>query len=103
MLGGMLSVIVTDYFQFVVLSFGLIFCVFYSIWFLGWNNIFDSISSFPDKSYNPFLSKGNSYVVWQIILGFVSAVVWPTAITRALTMKNSETVQKQYIWSSISF
>ena len=107
MLGGMLSVIVTDYFQFIVLSLGLIFCVFYSIYILGWSNIFDSIeilSAKTDQSpYNPFVSQGSSYVVWQIILAFVSAVVWPTAITRALTMKDSETVKKQYIWSSISF
>ena len=107
MLGGMLSVIITDYFQFVVLSIGLIFCVFYSIYILGWNNIFDSAEFIAkDKGigiYNPFVSKGSSYVVFQIILAFVSAVVWPTAITRALTMKNSDTVKKQYIWSSISF
>ena len=103
MMGGMLSVIITDYFQFVVLSLGLIFCVFYSIWFLGWNNIFNSIESISKQPYNPLLSKGSSYVVWQIILAFVSAVVWPTAITRALTMRNSDIVKKQYIWSSISF
>ena len=30
MMGGMLSVVVTDYFQFIVLSLGLIFSVFYS-------------------------------------------------------------------------
>ncbi len=103
MMGGMLSVIITDYFQFVVLSLGLIFCVFYSISEIGWNKIFDSISKFPDKSYNPLLSRGSPYVIWQMILAFVSAVVWPTAITRALTMENSEIVKKQYIWSSISF
>ena len=107
MLGGMLSVIVTDYFQFIVLSLGLIFTTFYSIYILGWSNIFDTIeilAANEKKSvYNPFISKGSTYVVWQIILAFVSAVVWPTAITRALTMKDSETVKKQYIWSSISF
>ena len=107
MLGGMLSVIVTDYFQFVVLSLGLIFCVFYSIYILGWDNIFNSVEVLANEQgktvYNPFISKGSSYIVFQVILAFVSAVVWPTAITRALTMKNSETVKKQYIWSSISF
>ena len=107
MLGGMLSVIITDYFQFVVLSAGLIFCVFYSIYILGWNNIFNSIEILGSQTdvsvYNPFSSKGSSYIVFQLILAFVSAVVWPTAITRALTMKNPETVKKQYIWSSISF
>ena len=103
MTGGMLSVIITDYFQFIILSIGLLFCVFYSIMNLGWTNIFNSIEQISDNPYNPFLSKGTSYVFWQIILAFVSAVVWPTAITRALAMDSSETVQKQYIWSSISF
>ena len=45
MMGGMLSVVVTDYFQFIVLSVGLIFCVFYSILILGWSNIFDSVDT----------------------------------------------------------
>ena len=104
MMGGMLSVIVTDYFQFIILSIGLLFCVFYSILNLGWNNIFESIEKIsPNSPYNPFVSKGASYVFWQMILAFVSAVVWPTAITRALAMDSSKTVQKQYIWSSISF
>ena len=103
MMGGMLSVIVTDYFQFIILSIGLLFCVFYSILNLGWNNIFESIEKISLNPYNPFVSKGTSYVFWQIILAFVSAVVWPTAITRALAMDSSKTVKKQYIWSSISF
>ena len=103
MMGGMLSVVVTDYFQFIILSIGLIFCVFYSILILGWTNIFDSVEKISLTPYNPFESKGSSYVVWQIVLAFVSAVIWPTAITRALTMKDSDTVKKQYIWSSISF
>jgi len=106
-MGGMLSVILTDYFQFVILSFGLIYVTIYSIYFLGWNNIFESIevlANIQEKSpYNPFITKGGSYVVWQLILAFVSAVVWPTAITRALSMKDSKTVKKQYMWSSISF
>jgi len=106
-MGGMLSVILTDYFQFVILSFGLIYVTIYSIYFLGWNNIFESIEVFANNQekspYNPFITKGGSYVVWQLILAFVSAVVWPTAITRALSMKDSKTVKKQYMWSSISF
>ena len=103
MMGGMLSVIVTDYFQFVVLSFGLIFCIIFSINTIGWNNIFSSVEALSNNPYNPFVSKGTSYVFWQMVLAFVSAVVWPTAITRALTLKNSELVKKQYLWSSISF
>ena len=39
----------------------------------------------------------------MIILGFVSCVIWPTATTRALAMKDHHAVKKQYLWSSRSF
>ena len=101
----MVSVIVTDYIQYVVLSVGFMFCIFYSIKTLGWNNIFNSIESMKDYEtiYNPIEKMGGAYISWQVVLGFVSAVIWPTAITRVLSMKNTHLVKKQYIWSSFSF
>jgi len=107
MSGGMISVIVTDYIQYVVLSVGLLFAVFCSIYTLGWTNLFlllENITSESSKDiYNPINSMGSYYISWQVILGFVSAVIWPTAITRALSIKSVKMVQYQYIWSSISF
>jgi len=133
-LGGMISVIITDYIQFVVLSIGLILSVLFSIhhlgWFnifnqlemlttnyhLGWFNFFNQLEMFTGNQnlvydtiqsknliYDPIQSRGGFYVSWQVILGFVSAIIWPTAITRALSLKSPETVKKQYMWSSISF
>tara|TARA_Y100001978_G_scaffold201511_1_gene220030 strand:+ start:3017 stop:4498 length:1482 start_codon:yes stop_codon:yes gene_type:complete len=105
-LGGMISVIITDYIQFVVLSIGLILSVLFSIYNLGWFNIFDQLEilvSNPKSIYDPFQSRGGFYVSWQLVLGFVSAIIWPTAITRALSLKSPETVKKQYLWSSVSF
>ena len=103
--GGMISVIVTDYIQYVVLSLGFIFAVFYSINYFGWNNIFLELEKLKnyEEVYNPLENKGFSYISWQVILGFVSAVVWPTAITRVLAIKDVKMVKLQYIWSSISF
>ena len=105
-LGGMISVIITDYIQFVVLSIGLILSVLFSIHHLGWFNIFNQLEmlvSNPNLVYDPIQSRGGFYVSWQVVLGFVSAIIWPTAITRALSLKSPETVKKQYMWSSISF
>ena len=42
-LGGMISVIITDYIQFVILSFGLMLSVIFSIYNLGWSNIFSVV------------------------------------------------------------
>ena len=110
--GGMLSVIVTDYIQYVVLSISFLLCVFYSIKTLGWNNIFNSIEFIMkennadyniDSIYNPVNKMGGAYVSWQVVLGFVSAVIWPTSITRVLSIKSTSLVKKQYLWSSFSF
>ena len=103
--GGMMSVVVTDYIQYVVLSFGFLFCIFYSFKTLGWSNIFISLESIKeyDQIYNPVKNLGPAYISWQVVLGFVSAVIWPTAITRALSIKSVSMVKKQYLWSSFSF
>ena len=109
MSGGMISVLVTDYIQYIILSVGLLLTVFYSISTLGWTNLFLSLekinmsSDITKEIYNPLKSMGIPYISWQVILGFVSAVIWPTAITRALSIKNVGLVQYQYIWSSVSF
>ena len=114
-LGGMVSVIVTDYIQYIVLSISFMLCIFYSIKTLGWNNIFNSLETIMIQSnknidnyninsiYNPIEKMGGAYISWQVVLGFVSAVVWPTAITRVLSIESAGLVKKQYIWSSFSF
>ena len=109
MSGGMISVIVTDYIQYIVLSISLLIAVFYSISTLGWTNLFLTLEGINTKAgiakdiYNPVNSMGAAYISWQVVLGFVSAVIWPTAITRALSIKNVNIVKYQYTWSSISF
>lgn len=42
-LGGMVSVVIADYLQFVVLSLGLLLTCFLAVESLGWTNIFDSV------------------------------------------------------------
>ena len=54
-----------------------------------------------DQIYNPVKNLGPAYISWQVVLGFVSAVIWPTAITRALSIKEVKLVKMQYIWSSL--
>ena len=107
----MISVIITDYIQYLILSVGFLLSVFFSVKYFGWNNIFISLENIKidnnilqyDEIYNPVKNKGLAYMSWQVVLGFVSAVIWPTAITRALSIKDVKMVKKQYMWSSISF
>lgn len=105
-LGGMVSVVITDYIQFVILAFGLVATTGFAIHQLGWVNIWETVQTqMGEKGFNPF-SKGQfgiDYVIWMGVLGLVSCAIWPTAIARALAMDSPENVKRQYKWSSVSF
>ena len=105
-LGGMISVIITDYVQFVVLSFGILVTTYICIQKLGWTHIMDT--SKPPEA--PPVSTH-----WTRAVGLVgpmwpgwpcwawSAAPWPTAVARALAMESTQAVKRQYMWSSASF
>ncbi len=106
-LGGMISVIVTDYIQFVVLAFGLLLATWLAVTKLGWNNIFETVeATMGEGGFNPFVSEGHfgvEYVLWMAFLGIVGCALWPTAVARALAMESTEAVKRGFRWSSISF
>jgi len=107
-LGGMVSVVVLDYIQFVVLSFSLLAASLLSIRHLGWQNIVSTVSQVKGTAgFNPFHPPpegfGTFYVVWMFFLGLVSCAVWQTAVIRACAAESIKVVKKLYIWSSIGF
>lgn len=105
-LGGMVSVVVLDYIQFVVLSFGLLATSLLAIRHLGWGSILQAVSQVKGRAgFDPFSSEGFGapYVVWMFFLGLVSCAVWQTAVIRACSAESTRTVKRLYLWSSIGF
>ena len=107
-MGGMISVILTDYVQFVVLAFSLLLATALAVYKLGWENIFETVHQVHgDAGFDPTLEGtgfGWSYVLWMVVTaGLVGGAVWPTAVARALAMESESSLKKQYCWSSVSF
>ncbi|MEQ9410807.1 MAG: sodium:solute symporter family protein [Fuerstiella sp.] len=107
-MGGMISVILTDYVQFAVLSFGLLLATAMAVNELGWARIFETVHEVHGQAgFDPTMEGtgfGWSYVLWMIVTaGFVGGAVWPTAVARALAMESEKAVRRQYCWSSVSF
>ncbi|UCE98904.1 MAG: sodium:solute symporter family protein [Planctomycetota bacterium] len=105
-LGGMVSVVVLDYIQFVVLSFSLLTASIMSIKYLGWSNIIESVCRLQGEAgFNPFDAEGfgTSYVIWMFFLGLVSCAVWQTSVIRACSAENVRIVKKIYTLASIGF
>ena len=105
-LGGMVSVAILDYIQFVVLSFSLVFASIMSIKFLGWGTIIETVTrEMGDGGFNPFNEAGFgwSYVLWMFFLGLVSCAIWQTSVIRACSAKSVGIVRRIYTLSSVGF
>ena len=106
-LGGMLSVVVTDYVQFLVLSFGLLASCVFAVQNLGWDAIVGTVKSLKGAAgFDPFHGDGFGvdYVIWMMFTaGLVSCAVWQTAVIRACSAKDGRVVKRLYTWSSIGF
>jgi SSS family solute:Na+ symporter len=105
-LGGMVSVVILDYIQFVVLSFSLVYASIVSIKFLGWGTIVDTVTrEMGESGFNPFDEAGFgwSYVSWMFFMGLVSCAVWQTSVIRACSAKSTSIVRRIYTLSSIGF
>jgi len=106
-LGGMLSVVLADYVQFVVLSFGLLLTSVLAIYKLGWNEIFAGVKTFMGtEGFDPTVAEGGfgvEYIIWMGFVGLIGCAVWPTSVARALSAESPKTVKKQFMFASISY
>ncbi|MEX0288325.1 MAG: sodium:solute symporter [Flavobacteriaceae bacterium] len=105
-LGGMISVLITDYLQFVVMSIGLIAAVTLFVVKFGW---FDMLLTMQEQigpgAFNPF--EGGQYgwdrIALDILLAFAVVLTWQTIIARVLAARDTTTAKKIYIGTSPFF
>ncbi|MFH1268057.1 MAG: sodium:solute symporter family protein, partial [Planctomycetota bacterium] len=106
-LGGMISVVLADYVQFVVLSFGLLLTTVMAMYKLGWTHIFSSVQEIMGpEGFDPTIAEGGfgvEYIVWMGFVGLIGCAVWPTSVARALAAESPATVKKQFMFASISY
>ena len=80
-LGGMISVIITDFVQFVVLSFGVVITTLLAIGELGMDEIVKSVEANMENGFDPVAADsqfGVSYLTFTVMMGLMTCAVWPT-------------------------
>jgi SSS family solute:Na+ symporter len=105
-LGGMLSVLVTDYLQFIVMSVGLIVVTIQIMSYVGWDQMTAAVSShYGEGGFNPFLNPkmGMPYIVFNILLNLAVVLTWQTTIQRVLAAKDTRTGLRVYKVTSFFF
>jgi len=99
-LGGMVSIVILDYIQFVVLSVGMAIITYFTIKTIGWGDLFslDILSLQGSGWFNPIEQPefGITYVIWMFLVSLSAAVLWQAVTLRVLASKSPKIAQKMY-------
>lgn len=105
-LGGMLSVLVTDFLQFVIMSAGLLVVTVMVLMQVGWGRIVTTVEHYHGAGgFNPLAnpSLGWPFVIIQILVAVSATLTWQTTIARLLAAKDTSTGRKVYTRTSFFF
>lgn len=105
-LGGMLSVLVTDFLQFVVMSVGLILVTVMILMNIGWDKLVQAVATHHGAGgFNPFVnpSMGWPYVLFNLLLNTAACLTWQSTIARILASKDAHTGQRVYKGTAFFF
>jgi SSS family solute:Na+ symporter len=113
-LGGMLSVLVTDYLQFLVMGVGIVVTsILVIIHSGGWDLIGNLQAAWTGPAgvklganpFNPFdrTSLGPGYLLWMLLLQIAAATTWQTVVSRVLAAKDAATAQAMFRRTSFYF
>ena len=104
--GGMLSVLVTDFLQFIVMSGGLIAVTILILVKIGWGRLAETVTErYADGGFNPLANPqlGWQSVLFYAFLNLASVLTWQTTISRLLAAKDAKTGRQIYIRTSFFF
>jgi len=102
--GGMISVVFTDYIQFVVLSLGFILATVVVLSKVGLGSIAHAVAEYKGiDGLSPFANPnyGWSYVIWQIVHFTAASATWQTATMRVSATRSPEVARKVYKLTSL--
>ncbi|MBN2375808.1 MAG: sodium:solute symporter family protein [Sedimentisphaerales bacterium] len=105
-LGGMVSVLITDYLQFIMMSIGLLVVTIMIFIKIGWADLVLAVeTNHGPGGFNPFVhpEMGPAYVIFNAFVAIAVVLTWQTTIQRVLSAKDSATGRKIYKGTSPFF
>ncbi len=105
-LGGMVSIVITDFLQFVALSIGTILITLYSIHVVTWAKMRDTVmATMGPQGFNPFTNSeyGWAYILFQILLWMAVDTCWQTTAMRTFSTRDPETSRKVFSWTGFIY
>lgn len=105
-LGGMVSIVITDFIQFIALSVGTVLITAYSVHVAGWNNMREAVTkNMGAEGFNPFTNPdyGWAFVAFQVLLWLALDTCWQTTAMRTFSTRDPEISRKVFSWTGFIF
>lgn len=105
-LGGMLSVLITDFLQFVVMSVGMIAVTVMILVQVGWERLIAAVQEHHGAGgFNPIIhpDMGWPYIVFNLLLNTAACLTWQAVIARILASKDARTGQRVFTGTAFFF
>src|SRR5512146_279077 len=101
-LGGMVSIVITDFIQFVALSLGTILITVYSVQVAGFDRMYRSVAdTMGAGGFNPFTNSayGWAYIIFQVFVWLAVHTCWQTTAMRTFSTRSPEISRNVSSWA----
>ena len=105
-LGGMFSIVITDFMQFVVLAFGMLIATVAVLWRVDLSSMSVAVSNTLGSSgVNPFTNPrfGWMFVLWIFISSVAAGALWQPGTSKALASESPAVAKKVFFWTGLTF
>lgn len=105
-LGGMVSIVITDFIQFVFLGIGTILITGFTIYKAGWEHMYQAVlTNRGEAGFSPITNPdyGWGFILFQILLWMAVDTCWQTTAMRTFSTKDPETSRKVFSWTGFIF
>lgn len=105
-LGGMFSVVITDFMQYVVLSFAMLVTTVIVLIEVDLSKISNAVmSGYGEGGINPIENSrfGWSFIVWILVTNVAAAALWQPGTSKALSSKSPEVAKKVFWITGLTF
>lgn len=105
-LGGMFSVVITDFMQYVVLSFAMLVTTIIVLLEVDLSTISEAVTSgYGEGGVNPIVNPrfGWSFIIWILVTNIAAAALWQPGTSKALSSKSPDVAKKVFWITGLTF
>jgi SSS family solute:Na+ symporter len=105
-LGGMVSIVVTDFMQFVVLAFGMLVATVAVLWSVDLVDMTAAVErTFGNAGFDPSVNPrfGWTFIVWILLSTIAAGALWQPGTSKALASESPESAKKVFFYAGLTF